>query len=177
MDAGGGVFQRLAASGTNIKDLDIVLLSHLYIDHTEVCQNLGVIHGPVPSLAFRIEYCGLSIDYSGDTNNIIVLARYADLLIYDTTIMDDLSDGPDGGVFFLLHTTPTRIGGVTALSRSKRLVLSQITPITEPSMHEVKTLIRAQGYQGRIDVAEDLKVYNLKHRSEQGYRDYLEEDD
>jgi len=34
LDAGGGTYQRLAASGTNIKDLDLVLLSHLHIDHT-----------------------------------------------------------------------------------------------------------------------------------------------
>ena len=34
MDIGGGAFQRLAASGLNIKDLDIILLSHLHIDHT-----------------------------------------------------------------------------------------------------------------------------------------------
>ena len=34
MDVGGGTYQRLAKSGTNIKDLDIVLLSHLHADHT-----------------------------------------------------------------------------------------------------------------------------------------------
>lgn len=34
MDIGGGTFQRLAKSGYNIKDLDIVLLSHLHVDHT-----------------------------------------------------------------------------------------------------------------------------------------------
>ena len=34
MDVGGGAYQRLAASGVNIRDLDIVLLSHLHIDHT-----------------------------------------------------------------------------------------------------------------------------------------------
>ena len=33
MDAGGGAYQRLAESGTNIKDLEIVLLSHLHADH------------------------------------------------------------------------------------------------------------------------------------------------
>ena len=34
MDAGGGTYQRLAESGQNIKDLEIVLLSHLHADHT-----------------------------------------------------------------------------------------------------------------------------------------------
>lgn len=34
LDAGGGSYQRLAESGVDIRDLDIVLLSHLHIDHT-----------------------------------------------------------------------------------------------------------------------------------------------
>lgn len=282
MDAGGGTFQRLAASGTNIKDLDIVLLSHLHIDHTGdlssaiktiyfhnrgagtfrtapirifgpgvnsatfpgtdilqypasteyvdghyhmeyglerylnifataisggefdyttedfspditlptrtildedglVIKTLGVIHGPVPSLAFRIEYRGQSIVYSGDTSsktdNMIQLAEDADLLIYDTAIMDDLPDGPNDGVFFLLHTTPTRIGEVAASAQPKRLVLSHITPITEPRLDEVKTLIRAQGYRGRINTAEDLKVYNLNRRHKYDHHDYLDDEE
>jgi ribonuclease BN (tRNA processing enzyme) len=273
MDVGGGTFQRLAASGTNIKDLDIVLLSHLHIDHTGdlssviktvyfhnrgagtfrtapirvfgpgvnsatfpgtdilqypasteyidghyheefglerylnifasaisggkfdytiedfspdvslpirtildedglLIQTQAVIHGPVPSLAFRIEYQGKSIVYSGDTSsktdNMINLAEDADLLIYDTAIMDDLPNGPNDGVFFALHTTPTRIGEVAAAAEPERLVLSHITPITEPRLDEVKRLIRAQGYEGKIKAAEDLQVYNLdrRHKSE-----------
>lgn len=271
MDVGGGTFQRLAASGTNIKDLDIVLLSHLHIDHTGdlssviktiyfhnrgagtfrtapvrifgpginsatfpgteilqypasteyvdghyhmeyglerylnifataisggefdytvedfspdvtlpvrtildedglVIKTLGVIHGPVPSLAFRIEYRGKSIVYSGDTSsktdNMIELAENPDLLIYDTAIMDDLPNGPNDGVFFTLHTTPTRIGEVAAAAEPERLLLSHITPITEPRLNEVKRLIRAQGYEGRISAAEDLQVYNLDRRHE-----------
>lgn len=271
MDVGGGTFQRLAASGTNIKDLDIVLLSHLHIDHTGdlssviktiyfhnrgagtfrtapvrifgpginsatfpgteilqypasteyvdghyhmeyglerylnifataisggefdytvedfspdvtlpvrtildedglVIKTLGVIHGPVPSLAFRIEYRGKSIVYSGDTSsktdNMIELAENPDLLIYDTAIMDDLPNGPNDGVFFALHTTPTRIGEVAAAAEPERLLLSHITPITEPRLNEVKRLIRAQGYEGRISAAEDLQVYNLDRRHE-----------
>ncbi len=269
MDIGGGGFQRLAASGTNVKDLDSVLLSHLHIDHTGdlssviktvyfhnrgagtfrtapirifgpgvngatfpgteilqypssteyidghyhvefglerylnifataisggefdytiedfspdvglpmrtildedglLIQTLGVIHGPVPSLAFRIEYQGKSIVYSGDTSsktdNMIHLAEDADLLIYDTAILDDLPNGPNDAVFFALHTTPTRIGEVAAAAGAKQLVLSHITPITEPRLDEVKRLIRAQGYEGRIDAAEDLQVYNLDRR-------------
>lgn len=33
MDVGGGTYKNLASSGANIKDLDIILLSHLHIDH------------------------------------------------------------------------------------------------------------------------------------------------
>jgi len=34
LDVGGGAFKSLAESGVNVKDLDLVLLTHLHIDHT-----------------------------------------------------------------------------------------------------------------------------------------------
>lgn len=282
MDVGGGTYARLAESGTNIKDLDIVLLSHLHVDHTadlsamiktlyfharganlaagtfppgrtapirifgpnengipfppalgadpSVAQypassdyvhdhydintgverylngftraisggslNIqstdvspiwqqyqpttlidedglritaaGVNHGPVPSLAFRIDYKGKSIVYSGDTRsaggNMIALSQGADLLIYDTAITDTLPDGPNDGVFFQLHTTPTRLGEVATAAGARRLLLSHLTPVTEPRLDEVRDVIRAQGYRGRIQAAKDLQVINLGAR-------------
>ncbi len=277
MDVGGGTYARIAESGVNLKDLDIVLLSHLHVDHTadlsavlktvyfhnrsanvkfppgrtapvrvfgpgangvpfpaavnpdatvaqypgsseyiadhydvnrgverylnvftraisggifkyettDVAPNfkaynpttiydtdgltikaVGVNHGPVPALAFRIEYKGRSIVYSGDTSsvggNMPALANAADLLIYDTAIMDDAPAGPNDAIFFALHTTPTRLGQVAAMANPRKVVLSHLTPITEPHLDEVKALIQAQGYSGRISVAHDLKVYNLE---------------
>jgi ribonuclease BN (tRNA processing enzyme) len=278
MDVGGGTYQRLAESGASIPNLDIVLLSHLHIDHTGdlspviktiyfhnrgagtlrsapiriwgpgatgipfpgttvpqypssteyvdghyampggverylkvfvptisagtfaysatnlspainapvgqffeedglVIKSIGVIHGHppgnlnvsvVPALAFRIEYKGKSIVYSGDTSsltdNMITLAQDTDLLIYDTAITDTMPDkvaNPADAAFFALHTTPTRMGQVAYATQPKKLVLSHLTPITEPQLDEVQELIRAQGYTGRISVAKDLKVYNL----------------
>jgi ribonuclease BN (tRNA processing enzyme) len=284
MDVGGGVFQRLAESGANIADLDIILLSHLHIDHmgdlspiikttyfhargknldpdsgqsfppgrtapiriygpdengigfppavfpdaTEpqyppttgfvhdhydlnegtdrylnifsrairggvfgveafdysptlgdpmqtildedglVVKTIAVNHGPgalVPALAFRIEYKGKSIVYSGDTSsvtdNMIVLAQDADVLIYDTAIMDDAPSPEDDPVFFALHTTPTRLGQVAVAAGARRLVLSHITPVTEGRLGEVKEIVRAQGYRGKVRAARDLMVINV----------------
>ncbi len=270
LDAGSGTYQRLAASGANIKDLDLVLLSHLHIDHTSdlsamiktmyfhnraaktfrkkpihiigpgenfkgfpkvlkgatasqypstsqyvdghydlntgvqrylhifsraisggefsyttqnvqpdvmqpiktvyekdglVVKALGVVHGPVPALAYRIEYKGKTLVYSGDTSsktgNMIKIAKDADVLIYDTAIMDDLPNGPNDKVFFALHTTPTRIGQVATRSGAKRLVLSHITPTTGRRLTKVRKLITDQGYPGHIEVARDLALYNL----------------
>jgi ribonuclease BN (tRNA processing enzyme) len=257
MDVGGGTYQRLAESGVNVKDLDLVLLSHLHIDHTgdlssviktayfhtvgagetrdetihiwgpdssfggipgtidyvnahyagpngterylngftgligagtfsyeghnllssytdnitvqdvyEATDGLKVTaiavkHGPVPSVAYRIEYKGKSIVYSGDTNsesqNMITIAQHADLLIYDTAIMDTHPNP----VMLQLHTTPSRMGAVAADAMVKKLVLSHITPNTENNLKEVKRLVRAQGFMGKIKAAEDLKVFNL----------------
>ncbi len=270
LDAGGGTYQRLAASGASVKDLDLVLLSHLHIDHTAdlssiiktlyfhnraaktfrtkpihiigpgenykgfppllkgatasqypatsqyinghydlntgvqrylhiftraisggefnyttqdvqpdvmqpiktvyekdglVIKAIGVAHGPVPALAYRIEYKGKTLVYSGDTSsktiNMIKIAKNADLLIYDTAIMDDLPNGPNDKIFFALHTTPTRIGQVATRAGVKKLVLSHITPVTGARLSKVKKLIGDQGYRGHLEVARDLAIYNL----------------
>jgi hypothetical protein len=65
--------------------------------------------------------------------------------------------------FLLLHTTPARMGQVAAAANVKTLVLSHLTPNTEPNIGEMKKSIRAQGYVGKIKVAEDLKIFNLGH--------------
>ena len=281
MDAGGGTFQRLAASGVNIKDLEIVLLSHLHIDHmsdlpamvktiyfharndvpfppgrtepiriygpdtngvpfppeqfpsatspqypptTEFTHDhfdlqdgierylhlftrairagqfnynatdlspdtasgvetilvepdgltvkaIGVHHGPAPTVAYRIEYKGNSVVFSGDTNsqtdNMVTIARNADLLIYDTAIMDNIPDPTMDAVFYALHTTPTRMGEVAAAASPRALMLSHITTVTDPRIGQVKRKVRAQGYHGRIIEAKDLMMVDL---GEQGAR-------
>ena len=148
-----------------------------------VIKAVAVNHGPqvaeVPALAFRIEYKGKSIVYSGDTSsrsakfdgtplenggNMVEISRDADLLIYDTAIMDDAPDGPNDGVFFQLHTTPSRMGEVAKTAGVSKLVLSHITAVTQSRLDEVKQLIRAQGYDGDISAAADLKVYNVDTR-------------
>lgn len=126
-----------------------------------VVRSIPVHHGPAPAVAYRIEYKGKSLVFSGDTNsqtdNMQVIGSGADLLIYDTAVMDQ-SDNP---VFLALHTPPTRLGQVAAAAKPRKLVLSHITPTTEPHLDKVQRLIRAQGYEGDIDVAHDLAVYNL----------------
>lgn len=127
-----------------------------------VVKSIAVDHGPVPAVAFRIEYKGHSVVYSGDTgsrgDNMVSIAKHADLLIYDTAIM---ADEPANPVFHVLHTEPDRIGEVALAAGVNKLVLSHITPVTDPRIGEVKDIIRATGYRGSIKVARDLKVYNL----------------
>jgi ribonuclease BN (tRNA processing enzyme) len=143
-----------------------------------VIKAMGVNHGPVPALAYRIEYKGKSIVFSGDTSsrstlpppdgtplanggNMVQISSNADLLIYDTAIMDDAPDGPNDAVFFALHTTPSRMGEVATAANAKSLLLSHLTKVTQDRVPEIKTLIRNQGYHGKIDAAEDLQVINL----------------
>ncbi len=261
MDVGGGSFQRLAATGYDVKDMEHILLSHIHLDHTGdmssiiktiyfhntlaftgrsnpihiygplndpqnndypsttsyadghyaapdgterylntfvqqisngrsifnyaahnfnstvngasveevlrtadglVIKAIAVDHGPVPALAFRIEYKGHSIVYSGDTastsDNMITLAQDADILIYDTGITDFLPPSP---FFRSLHTTPARIGEVALRANVKSVILSHLTPITESRVSQVVRSIRRQGYRGTVVEGKDLDKYDL----------------
>lgn len=127
-----------------------------------VVKSIAVDHGPCPAVAYRIEYKGHVVVYSGDTGskgpNMVTISRGADMLIYDTSIMPDQPTNP---VFHVLHTEPARIGEVAVAAGVKKLVLSHITPVTDPRIEEVKSIIRSGGFTGRMSVAHDLRVYNL----------------
>lgn len=128
-----------------------------------VIKEVAIDHFEAPAVAYRIEYKGHSIVYTGDTHstsdNIQRLAQGADVLIYDTSILDNAP--PSFSPFAKRHTTPMRIGEVAAAAGVKTLVLSHLTPISEPNIDAIKDEIKAQGFSGKIKVAKDLKVYNL----------------
>ena len=95
--------------------------------------------------------------------NMVEISEGADLLIYDTAIMDDEpNSSPRDAVFFALHTTPSRIGQVAEAANVKQVLLSHLTRVTQDRTPEIKQLIRAQGYRGKIKAAEDLQVINLR---------------
>jgi ribonuclease BN (tRNA processing enzyme) len=150
----------LAEDGTGATYTDGAACAASGRDDCLVIKSIGVVHGPVPAVGYRIEYKGHSIVYSGDTssktNNMVTLAQGADLLIYDTSILD-VAPSP---VFQALHTTPARMGAVAAAAGVKTLVLSHLTPITEPNLAAVKAEIATE-FSGHIRAARDLKVYNL----------------
>jgi len=129
-----------------------------------VVKSIAVNHGPVPAVAYRVEYQGHSIVWSGDTTsktgNLAKIAAGADILIYDTAIMDDAP--PPASVFHKLHTVPSRMAEVVLEANPKKLVLSHITLDTESRLDEVKKIVRTGGYQGKIKFAKDLKVYNTE---------------
>ena len=155
--------------GASVYDLDLSQVPN--IGDLSI-QSIAVDHGPVPAVAFKITYKGHTVVYSGDTGtkgigpmhlgagNMTTIAQGADILIYDTAIME-MGDLPANPLFHILHTQPSLIGNVARSANVKMLVLSHITPITDPRIDEVKQIIENVGYEGKIKEAKDLKVYNL----------------
>ncbi len=141
-----------------------------------VVTAVGVNHGPVPNVAYRIEYKGKSIVFSGDTSsrktdpagnplenggNMISISEKADILIYDAGLGTDIPPSPPFEFFYKLHTTPSRIGEVAAAADVKMLMLSHITLQSENEISNMKDLIRKQDFTGTIEATQDLNVYNL----------------
>jgi ribonuclease BN (tRNA processing enzyme) len=154
----------VAAAGTTLYDI-------LDEDGLKI-QSIAVDHGPVPAVAFRIEYKGHVVVYSGDTGtkgigpdhlgrgNMDTISQGADLLIYDTAVME-AGDAPPNPLFHALHSEPSLIAGVAIDANVKKLVLSHLTPVTSPRINEVIDIIKGAGFTGKIKEAKDLQVYNL----------------
>jgi ribonuclease BN (tRNA processing enzyme) len=116
---------------------------------------IAVDHGDVPAMAYRIEHAGSSLVITGDlaskNDNIPTLAAGADLLVYDTAVMD-----PPGSTeaLYELHTTPKRIGEVAAHAGVKSLLLSHLTGRVVDHSDEVMRSVQA-GFNGEARYAHD----------------------
>jgi ribonuclease BN (tRNA processing enzyme) len=124
-------------------------------------SSVAVDHGDAPALAYRVEHAGHAVVFSGDLasrdDNLVRLARGADLLVYDTTVLD-----PPGSPapLYDLHTTPSRIGQVAAQADVKALLLSHLTVAVERSETEVLRSVHAS-YPGPTTFARDCLRFGL----------------
>ncbi len=132
---------------------------------------IGTQHGPVPDMAYRVDYKGQSFIWTGDTNglhgDVTLLARTGvdgsydpvDLLAFDCPITPDHPANP---FFQKLHPLPATIGADTQAAGVTNLLLTHLSPNTLQHMYdEVIPEIQGAGYTGNIKIARDLAVYNI----------------
>ena len=123
--------------------------------------SIAVDHGDVPAVAFRVEHAGHAIVVSGDlaskNDNLIRLAEGADLLVYDTTVLNP-PGSPSG--LYELHTAPRRIGEVAAKANARALLLSHIPPGVEQAEDAVLRSVHAT-YAGPTRIATDCLRVDL----------------
>jgi ribonuclease BN (tRNA processing enzyme) len=115
---------------------------------------IGVHHGPVPSLAYRIELDGKAIVVSGDQNlsteGFVDFARGADLLVMPFAIPESA-----GGIARNLHARPSEIGTAAADAEVEHLVLSHF--MARSLRNRDREIARVkQRYPGRLTAARDL---------------------
>ena len=123
--------------------------------------SIAVDHDDVPAVAFRVEHAGHAVVVSGDlaskNDNLARLAAGADLLVYDTAVVD-----PPGSPkkLYDLHTAPHRIGEIAAKAKVKSLLLSHIPPAVEKARGEVLGSVHAT-FHGETRFAEDCLRIDL----------------
>jgi ribonuclease BN (tRNA processing enzyme) len=119
-----------------------------------------VIHGPFPTLAWRVEIGGKRIVFSGDTNGegdgLTRLASNADLFVAHNAV-------PEGatGLERRLHMPPSVIGVIAADAHVKQLVLSHRMLRTLGNETETEAEIRRH-FSGPIVFANDLDCFPVK---------------
>ncbi len=120
---------------------------------------IGVEHGPIPALAWRVELGGKTVVFSGDTNGtgpaLTRLARRADILVAHNAV-------PEGaaGVERRLHMPPSVIGRIAQAAHVKRLVLSHRMLRTLGKEPQTRKEVQ-RSYTGTVAFADDLDCFAL----------------
>jgi ribonuclease BN (tRNA processing enzyme) len=121
---------------------------------------IGVTHGPVPVLAYRIDVGDQRLVFSGDLNGddpwFVDFARGADLLIMHHAVPEQA-----GEVAARLHALPSEIGEIAKAAEVKHLVLSHLMRRSERALDDSLARIRAV-YSGELSVASDLDCFGLE---------------
>lgn len=119
-------------------------------------REIATHHGDCPSVAYRVDYQGASITFSGDMDasalpNLERLARDSDLLVVHVGVLDP-PNSPE--ILYTLHTPPKQIGEAARDARVKQLLLSHISPAIEEARTQVVHSI-GNSYKQNILFAHD----------------------
>lgn len=119
----------------------------------------AVPHGMMPSVAFRVEYGGRSIVFSGDvsrpTSALLALSQGCSMLVHDFALPE--RELPHGN----LHAKPSMVGELARDAAAKTLLLSHFMPPIETELENALALVR-RSYRGKIELASDLQTYEIE---------------
>ncbi len=123
-------------------------------------KGIGVDHGALPAVAWRIEIGEKSVTFSGDMSgkrgNLEKLAANTDLLIAHNAIPEQAR-----GVARLLHMPPSKIGEIAAKAKAKNLILSHRMIRSLETTQETTSEIKKY-FTGPLNFANDLDCFEIK---------------
>ena len=123
-------------------------------------SSIGVHHGPISAVAWRIDIGDCAITFSGDMSNqyssLEKLAKGSDLLVANNAIEESAT-----GVARNLHMPPSEIAQIASKARVNKLLLAHFMNRSLPHQKTATQIIN-QAYKGSIILAEDLMEINLK---------------
>lgn len=115
---------------------------------------MGVPHGIVPAIAYRIRIGDKQLvfasDQNGSADEFTDFARSADVLVMHLVVPENAD--PLGRA---LHATPSRIGEIAGAAGPERLVLSHFMARSLRNIEENLQLVR-EHYRGELVIADDL---------------------
>lgn len=125
---------------------------------------IGVHHGPIAALGWKVEIDNCIISFSGDmSNKLDIFGKFAegsDILVLHNAVPENVAEAGRN-----LHMTPSQIGKVAKQARARKVILSHRMNRTlnreEDTLKHIK-----QVYHGSIGFAEDLSVFRLNSESE-----------
>lgn len=131
---------------------------------------IGVSHGLLPALGWRIEKDGCSVVISGDTSNhgrtLDTLTEKADLFVAHNAVPQDSTDA----IALRLHMPPAEIGRIAASTGVRHLLLAHLMQRTLLVQKQTARAI-GQSYRGPVQFARDGDVYRLQDGQRIGHLD------
>ncbi|MDO5101315.1 MAG: MBL fold metallo-hydrolase [Lautropia sp.] len=122
---------------------------------------VGVSHGLLPSLAWRIEKDGCSVVFSGDTSNrgrtLDPLVKDANLFIAHNAVPESSTDR----IALRLHMPPSEIGRIAADNGAGALLLSHFMQRTRLVQKQSGQAIQPH-FSGPLQFARDGDIYRLQ---------------
>jgi ribonuclease BN (tRNA processing enzyme) len=122
-------------------------------------SSIGVHHGPISAVAWRVDIGDCAITFSGDMTNkyqsLAKLAQGSDLLVANNVIEEAATEAAKK-----MHMPPSEIGKIAGEAKVKKLLLAHFMKRSLPHQNEAVKLI-GQAYQGPVLLAEDLMVVDL----------------
>ncbi|MCW8870855.1 MAG: MBL fold metallo-hydrolase [Proteobacteria bacterium] len=125
-----------------------------------LAHSIGVHHGPISAVAWRVQIGDCRITFSGDMSNdydsLKSLAHKSDVLVANNAIPENAPKQAQN-----LHMTPTEIGQIAQQAKVKKLVLAHFMKASDAVKEDSVKLIKKQ-YQGPVELAEDMMVISFK---------------
>jgi ribonuclease BN (tRNA processing enzyme) len=125
----------------------------LPLDGSVDIRTIGVDHGDLLALAYRVDFGDVSLVYTGDTaytESLVEFSKDTDLLVSECSFTDNR---PVKG-----HMTPSQVGHLAARSGARRVVLVHLYPVFEGA--DPAEGVRRY-YGGPVTVARDGMVIDL----------------